>query len=133
MSEPSDPNRGARDLARVVTWSAALSMAITAAIVASIRQVNPTVEFKFSIFTVIAFFLVGFFTVAIFRRIFDMNAASPRVNRRRLALFAGTVAAALVASMAFALRGISSEKRFDVAAGIGIAVLVLSFGAWIGW
>jgi hypothetical protein len=39
----------------------------------------------------------------------------------------------VVASMAFALRGLSSQKRADVGIGIAIAVAVMTFGGWMGW
>jgi FtsH-binding integral membrane protein len=139
MNAPSDPTKGTRDFARVVTWAAALSMGLTAAIIASVRQVNPTVEFKFSIFTVVAFLVTGFFTAVIFHKIFKAgtstagDAASPKLKRWPPFLFFAVVLATLVASIVFALRGVSGERRTDVAAGAGIALVVLSFGGWLGW
>ena len=135
MNALSDPTKGARGFARVVTWSAALSMALTAAILASVRQVNPTVEFKFSVMTVVAFLVAGLFTAAIFRRLFNASASTGVASLKRwpLFLFFAIVLATLVASMVFALRGVSREKRMDIAIGAGLALVALTFGGYLGW
>src|SRR5215831_7120 len=104
MNAPMNSAKSTRDFAQVVTWSAALSMALTAAILASVRQVNPTVEFRFSVLTVIAFLVAGPLTAAVFRKIFNATSTgTASLKRWPLFLFFAVVLATLVASIAFAL------------------------------
>src|SRR5262245_54217275 len=100
MKTPA-PSKPSDTLAKVVTWSAALSMAIAAALVASVHEVNPTVQFKFSFVTVIAFFAAGAITVAFFRIVFrpapSDDASAAHAYRQRLLLFSIVGAIAMIA------------------------------------
>lgn len=129
MNAPAPESKTARDFEKLVTWSAALSIAITAALLASLKQVNPAVRFEFSALTVIVFFGSGLLTVLFFRLVLH------RINSRRgrtLLLFGAGVAAVL-GYFFFGLREVSPEKRRDVTIGAAIAIAVLSFVGWIWW
>ena len=134
MNATPGSTKGTRDFAQVVTWSAALSMALSAAILASVRQVNPTVEFRFSVMTVIAFLVAGPLTAAVFRKIFNATSTgTASLKRWPLVLFFAVVLATLVVSIVFALRGVSGQKRMEIAVGTGTALLAVTFGGYLGW
>jgi hypothetical protein len=134
MNATPSSTKGTRDFAQVVTWSAALSMALTAAILASVRQVNPTVEFRFSAMTVIGFLVAGILTAGIFRKIFNATSTGvASLKRWPLILFFAVVLVTLVVSIVFALRGVSSEKQVEIAIGTGVALLAVTFGGYLGF
>jgi peptidoglycan/LPS O-acetylase OafA/YrhL len=127
MPTPIVESKSARDFEKLVTWSAAFSIAVTAALLASLKQINPNVQFRFSVATVVAFFAAGTFTVLFFRTILH---GTPR---RRFALLVVAGIAAVVGYFVFGLKEVSAEKRTDVAIGAAIAVAVLSFFGWVWW
>jgi hypothetical protein len=139
MKPPADPKKNSRDLARIVTWGAALSMGATAALVASIKRINPTIEFKFSVATVVAFLGAGFFTVTFFQKLLGAGRSasmeghlpSPK-ERRRLIVYCLASVVVTFAAMGYGLRNVSQEKQFDVVVGAAIAIAVLTFVGWLG-
>jgi FtsH-binding integral membrane protein len=123
-------------LESVVIWAAALSMAVGAAFLASLKQVNPSIEFHFSAATVAAFVLGGLFTLVSFRVILNRGAgggADDKIRRRWLLLFSAVASLAMFASFAIALRNLSPEKRSEVLGGTAIAVAVLTLFGWLFW
>src|ERR1043166_3988943 len=95
MPTPVDESKHAHDFEKLVTWSAAFSIAVTAALLASLKQINPNVQFKFGVATVVAFFGAGAFTVLFFRVILH---GTPR---RRFALLVIAGIAAVVGYFVF--------------------------------
>ena len=123
---PTEPSNTARGIQRLVTWTSAVSMALTGATVASIRQVNPTVQFQFSVVTVLAFIACGVFTVA-FCGIVLHRKHSPKRTRR---LFYVAGAGAMLGFFTLSIKNVSEEKRMDVTIGTLAAVAVLSLVGW---
>jgi uncharacterized membrane protein HdeD (DUF308 family) len=107
----------------LVTWSAALSMALAAGVLASVKEINPTVRFQFSAASAIAFFGAGILTVAFFRALLHRSS-----NRWLYVLITTGIIAALFA-MASALKNVSR----DFIIGLVFAIAALSVGGLFLW
>jgi peptidoglycan/LPS O-acetylase OafA/YrhL len=119
--------KDSRDFEKLVIWVSTFSIAVMAGILASIKQVNPAVEFRFSVISVIAFFAGGALT-ALFLR-FVLNG-----NRQKRGLLVVAVAIACVLGyFLFGIKNVSLENRKDVTIGTAIALTALSFVAWLLW
>jgi peptidoglycan/LPS O-acetylase OafA/YrhL len=129
MTAPREDSKSSRDFETLVTWASALSVAVIAALLASLKQVNPTVQFRFTITTVVAFLGAGISTVLFFRLILH------RVNSRRVrnVLFATAGVGLVLGYFLFGLKEVSPEKRMDVTIGAAIAIAVLSFLGMVWW
>src|SRR4051812_839921 len=116
MNTPGSKNSD--EVETLVTWLAALSMALAAGVIGSIHQVNPTMQFQFSAVAVAAFIVTGALTFWFFRMMLR-----GRSSRRRK-LFVLTIAAlfTLPVFVLYALRSVASERRMDFAIGGGIAI-----------
>ncbi len=116
-----------RDFEKLVLWVSTLSIAVMAGFLASIKQVNPAVQFRFSVPSVVAFVAGGVLTFFFLRFILAGNA------RKRGLL---VVAVAILCVLGYFLIGIKDvlpENRRDVTLGTAIAVAVLSFVAFLIW
>jgi branched-subunit amino acid ABC-type transport system permease component len=124
-----DNSKQSRDFERLITWSSALSVAVIAALLASLKQVNPSVQFRFSVGTVVGFFGAGALTVLFFRIVLHRV----RNQRSKHLLFALAGVSMVLGYFAFGLREVSPEKRSDVMIGSLIAIAVLSLLGWVWW
>jgi hypothetical protein len=125
-AEITDSKEG-RTFEKLVMWVSPLSIAVMAGFLASLKQVNPAIQFHFSAFSLIIAVAAGIFT-ALFLRIVLHG------NKRHRALL--VVAAAIISTLGYFLFGIKNaaqENRTDVTIGTAIAVTVLSFVAWLIW
>lgn len=125
----TDDSKLSHDFERLITWASALSVAVIAALLASLKQVNPSVQFRFSVSTVVAFFGAGALTVIFFRLI--LHRISSRRSRQLLFTAAGI--AMVLGYFLFGLKEVSPEKRMDVTIGAAVAIAVLSFLGWVWW
>ena len=127
MNVPLDSSKESRIFEKLVIWVSAFSIALTAGFLASIKQLNPAVQFQFSAVSVVAFVLGGIVTLAFLRAVLGGN-------KRHRTLW--VVVAAIVCVLGYFLFGIkesAQENRSDVIIGTAIAVAVLSFVGWLLW
>lgn len=123
----SDESKDSRDFEKLVLWVCSLSIGIMAGFLASLKQVNPVIQIRFSLATVIAFVVGGILTALFLRLVL-------RAEKRRRAIL--VVAAAIVCVLGYFLIGIkdtSHENRSDVTIGTVAAVIVLSGVAFVLW
>lgn len=120
-------SKGSPDFEKLVMWTSSLSIAAMACFLASLKQVNPTIEVRFTVGSAIAFVAGGILTALFLRALLHGN------KRRR----AGLVVLAAIGSVAgyflLSIEKTSSANRSDVVIGTIIAVAVLSFVAWLLW
>ena len=127
ISMPLNDSKQERDFEKLVMWVSSFSIGLLAALLASLKQVNPSIVLKFSFETVLAFVGGGVLTAFFLRAVLHGN------KKRRAVL---VVAAAIVSVLTYFLFGIkntSQANRSDVTIGTAIAVTVLSFLAWVIW
>jgi hypothetical protein len=131
-NNPSEQN--SRDFGTVVTWSAAFSIATAAGFLASVRQVHPSVEFRFSILTVAAFLAAGMLTFTLFRMIFHgKNANGESTPRKLLIVFSVVSALVLAGSVAVALRNVGHSSQIDFLVGTVGGLSAVAGFAWLAW
>jgi Na+/proline symporter len=124
---PLNDSKEGRDFEKLVLWASSFSIAVLAGLLASLKQVNPSIVLRFSIATIIAF-VGGAVLTPLFLRVVMHG------SKKRRAIL--VIAAAIVSVLTYFLFGIentSQENRMDVTIGTAIAVTVLSFVAWILW
>jgi Na+/proline symporter len=124
---PLNDSKEGRDFEKLVLWASSFSIAVLAALLASLKQVNPSIVLRFSVATVVAF-VGGAVLTPLFLRVVMHG------SKKRRALL--VIAAAIVSVLTYFLFGIentSQENRTDVTIGTAIAVTVLSFVAWVLW
>src|SRR5690348_9498865 len=113
---PAHESKEGRDFEKLVVWISALSIAVMAGFLASLKQVNPTIQFRFSLLSVVAGIAGGVLTVLFLRVVLHGN-------KRHRALL--VVIAAIVSVLGYFLFGIknaSRENRLDVTIGTALAL-----------
>jgi Na+/proline symporter len=124
---PLNDSKEGRDFEKLVMWASSFSIAVLAALLASLKQVNPSIVLRFSVATILAF-VGGAVLTPLFLRVVMHG------SKKRRAIL--VIAAAIVSVLTYFLFGIentSQENRTDVTIGTAIAVMVLSFVAWLLW
>jgi Na+/proline symporter len=124
---PLNDSKEGRDFEKLVMWASSFSIAVLAALLASLKQVNPSIVLRFSVATILAF-VGGAVLTPLFLRVVMHG------SKKRRAIL--VIAAAIVSVLTYFLFGIentSQENRTDVTIGTAIAVIVLSFVAWVLW
>ena len=120
---------------RVVKIGTSLSMGVMAAFLVSLKQVHPTIEFRFG-FAAIAVFLVAAVASWRFCGMLARSGSSAESSRNRFIVrwmiaFLGISALGTLAAFVYSLKDVSSQSRREVVEGTVIAVLVLAIGAWL--
>jgi len=127
LSIPSNDSKEGRAFEKLVMWASCFSIGVLAASLASLKQVNPTIVFKFTLETVLAFVAGGVLTGLFIRLVLHAG------KKRRPVL---VLAAAIVSVLLYFLFGIENTaraNRSDVLVGTAFAVAVLSFLAYVIW
>src|SRR4051794_11820482 len=102
-----------REMVWVVQAASAFSLGTLAALLYSVRTVNPRIQFQFSAATALAFALAAGASWAFWRIVFQLSAGggvSAREEARRkrwLMLLATVLAGALIVAFIYPLRGFS--------------------------
>ena len=128
-------DKNARDLDRVVQVSAALSLGALAAILYSLKEVNPVIRFEFSVGSVVAFALVASIVWTLAPRVIsfaepsEAELASTRRKGNPWRALVGFVAITVgtIAAVAFSLRNVQIEREADILNGVCMAVFVVAF------
>ena len=124
---PLGDSKQGRDFEKLVVWVSTASIAVMAGFLASIKQVNPAVQFRFSALSVVAFILGGVATTVFLRIVLRSD------NRSRAVFVFGAAIACVLGYFLMGLRNAARENRGDMTIGTIIAVAVLSFVAWLLW
>jgi hypothetical protein len=129
------PPNNERDFMRVVKIGTSLSMGLMAAFLISLKQVHPSIEFRFG-FGAIAAFLIAAVRPGVSARCW--RGRTHRANRagggfivRWMVAFLGVSAVGTLLAFAYSLKDVSSQSRREVVEGTVIAVLVLAIGGWL--
>jgi hypothetical protein len=131
---PSPEPKSEHDFLRLVQYSGAGCLGLTAALLASLKSVNPTVRFEFSGWTVLAFAGVAGGAWYVAERVFFRARAEGRPPPvKRAAGFTLLLTVATLAGFALATRGASTERQHDMAVGTVWAVLALSIVGVAFW
>jgi drug/metabolite transporter (DMT)-like permease len=126
FSKEATPDTGSFE--KLAGLASSFSVGLSTAFAASLKQINPSLEFHFGLLTLVCF-VTGFVaTWWIHRVIFNENLDLQDPNRRKKALifFGATMMAAVLCCMGFALKGISPQKLKEVGMGVAIAVFFMS-------
>jgi Na+/proline symporter len=125
---PTPPNsKEERAFEKLVMWVSSFSIGVLAAFLASLKQVNPSIVFKFTFATVAAF--VGGAVLAV---LFLRAVLHGSKKRRAMLVFIAAIGSVLLYFF-FGIENTSRANRSDVMFGTVIAVMVLSFLAWVIW
>ncbi|HSH17704.1 MAG TPA: hypothetical protein VLD18_16810 [Verrucomicrobiae bacterium] len=135
----SDPERrhaaDERRLKRVIEWSMTLSVGAMAGFFASIRRVNPELEFRFDWLTLLALLAGGWMGHLFWRVIPRDTPGAPRGAKRwlPLGLWLAVQFGAMIFTFGYGMKDLSGEKYREVLIGTGLAVVVLTFVAFLLW
>jgi len=128
-----DP-KSEHDFLRLVQWAGAGSLGLTAGFVESIKSVNPTVRFELSLWTLLVSAAVAGASWYVAERAFFRALAEGRKPPVKLVVgFVVLLSVGTVAGFVLALRGVSTERRHDVAVGTLWAVMTLSIVGFAFW
>jgi peptidoglycan/LPS O-acetylase OafA/YrhL len=123
---PAD-SRESREFEKLVIWVSTLSIAVMAGLLASLKQVNPAIQFKVTALSVVAFFAGGILTALFLRSVFSGN------KRHRALLVIVAAILSVLGYFSFGIKSASPENRRDVTIGTAIALCALSFVGWLLW
>ncbi|HWD92112.1 MAG TPA: hypothetical protein VG938_07155 [Verrucomicrobiae bacterium] len=124
---PLGESKEGRDFEKLVMWVSALSIAVMAGLLASLKQVNPVIQVRFSAASVVAFVAGGVLTALYLR--FVLRAK----KGKRAPLVIGAVIFSVITYFFIAIRDTATQNRSDVMIGTFFAVLVLSCVAVVLW
>ena len=127
ISPPSNASKDERAFEKLVMWASSFSIGLLASFLASLKQVNPTIVFKFT-FETVAAFVGGALLTAFFLRVVLHGS-----KKRRAALVIVAAIASVVLYFLFGIENTARANRSDVTIGTVLAVTVLSFVAWVIW
>ncbi len=131
----TDPNpKSERDFLRLLQWTGAGCLGLTAGFVQSLKSVNPSLRFEFSLWTLLAFVGVTGATWYVMERVFFRALMTGRKPPVKLAAgFSVVLTVGTLAGFVLALRGVSSERQHDMAVGTMWALLALSIVGFAFW
>jgi multisubunit Na+/H+ antiporter MnhB subunit len=127
ISAPTNESKEERAFEKLVMWTSSFSIGVLAAFLASLKQVNPTIVFKFT-FETVAAFVGGAALTALFLRIVLHGSK----KRRAPLVFAAAIVSVLL-YFCFGIENSARANRSDMMIGTAFAVAVLSFVAWVIW
>ena len=127
LPAPGNETKDERAFEKLVMWASSFSIGLLAAFLASLKQVNPTIVFKFT-FETVAAFVGGAVLTTFFLRVVLHGS-----KKRRAALVIVAAIASVVLYFLFGIENTSRANRSDVTIGTVLAVTVLSFVAWVIW
>jgi multisubunit Na+/H+ antiporter MnhB subunit len=127
VSAPANESKEERAFEKLLMWASSFSIGLLAAFLTSLKQVNPTIVFKFT-FETVAAFVGGAVLTALFLRVVLHGS-----KKRRAALVLIAAVVSVVLYFCFGIENTSRANRSDVTIGTVLAVTVLSFVAWVIW
>jgi hypothetical protein len=131
------PDRG---LVWIVQLSSALSLGVLAALLYSVKAVNPQIQFQPSFATAVAFALAAADSFLFWHVVFQLTGegangldAHNRPRKIRLGVLAASLALGLLVAFVYPLKDFSREKVSEIGLGAIIAVLFLSLLGLLFW
>ena len=132
--KPTEPPKSERDFLRLVQWAGAGSLGLTAGFVESIKSVNPTVRIELSIWTLLVSAAVTGASWYVAERVFFRALTEGRKPPVKLAVgLTALLTVGTLAGFGLAMRGVSTERRHDMAVGTLWAVMALSVVGFAFW
>lgn len=132
--KPTEPPKSEHDFLRLVQWAGAGSLGLTAGFVESIKSVNPTVRFELSLWTLLVCAAVAGASWYVAERVFFRALAEGRKPPVKLVVgFVVLLSVGTITGFVLALRGVSTERRHDVAVGTVWALLALGIVGFAFW
>ncbi len=129
------PNpKSEHDFLRLLQWAGAGCLGLTAAFVQSLKSVNPTVRCEPSLWTLMMFAAVAGAAWYVMERAFFRALAQGRKPPVKLAVgLTALLTVGTLGAFGLALRGVSIERRHDMAVGTLWAVVALSIVGSAFW
>lgn len=123
-----------RDFLRLLQWSGAGCLGLTAGFIESLKSVNPTVRFELSFWTLLTFAGVTGAAWYVMERVFFRALMEGRKPPIKLAVgLTVLLSVGTIAGFVLALRGVSAERRHDMAVGTVWALMALSVVGFAFW
>jgi hypothetical protein len=139
--DPHKPTKDEQDFVRVVKSAAAIALGVMAAFLFSLKQIHPTIQFEFTLGTVLVFLATAVFSWlfcgVLFKGEFDEGDAAgvaafkKRRAGRWIVFFLLGAGLATVGAFLYSLKDVSPESRREVLQGASIATLVLAIGGFL--
>ncbi len=131
-TRPLTPSPTHAQFDRLAGFASSFSMGAVAAFIASLKQINPTLEFHVGLMTLLSFIACFGITWWVHHVIFDDKRASidPKRRQKTLLFFGVSSMMAVLSCMGFALKGISHTKLKDVGFGVVIAAFFIAIAAF---
>jgi hypothetical protein len=132
---PEEPPKNHRDFMLIIKIGVALSLALMAAFLLSLKQVHPTIVMRLDWISIAGCLITGIVSWR-FCTILQKSDESADPGRRRFMIrwmkgFLGAASLGTVAAFAYALKDVSGPSRLEVIEGTAIAVVVLAIGGWL--
>lgn len=133
VTPPPSP-KSEHDFLRLLQWAGAGCLGITAGFVESLKSVNPTVQFELSVWTLLVSAAVAGASWYVAERVFFRALAEGRPPPVKLVVgLTVLLTVGTLAGFVLALRGVSAERRHDMAVGTLWAVMALSAVGFAFW
>ena len=119
----------------VIKWAVTFCIGGMSAFIVSVRQVNPTIVFRFDWLTVLAL-ITGCGMGWLFWRVIPDEADQAKPGKTKwlpLGLWLAALTAAMVTGFVYGMKDISSVKQREMMIGTGMAVMVLAFVGFLFW
>lgn len=124
----------------IVTGSSALAVAVLGGFLCSVKQVNPNLEIRVDLVSIVGFFAAGAVTWVFCRNLLPtpeeaerLDPAKQRGRRRWFIGFSLASVAGMLASVAVSLRNIESGELRQIVVGAFFAVVVLCGVGCFSW
>jgi hypothetical protein len=121
-----------RQLKRVIEWSMTICVGAMAAFFASIRRVNPELEFRLDWFTLLALG-GGAWMGHLFWRVIPRDTPGGRKRWLPLGLWLAVQLGAMIFTFGYGIKDLSGPQHRDLLIGAGLAILALAFVAFLLW
>lgn len=126
VTTPQSP-KSEHDFLRLLQWAGAGCLGLTAGFIEALKSVNPTVRLELSFGTLLAFAGVAGAAWYVMERVFFRALMEGRKPPVKLVVgLTGLLTVGTIAGFVLALRGVSTERRHDMAVGTVWAVMALS-------
>ncbi len=126
-----------RDLTRVIKCSSALGLGLMAALLYSIKQVTPELQYKISVGTGVSFAAAAALSWAFWRLVFGKPNGSEngfsKPRKRWLVILLVFLTVATLTPFVYTLKGVANEKMIEIAEGTALALLALSGVGFLLW
>ena len=126
-----------RDLTRVIKCSSALGLGLMAALLYSIKQVTPELQFRISVGTGVSFAAAAALSWAFWRLVFGKPNSSEnglsKPRKRWFIILSVFLTVATLAPFVYTLKGVANEKMVEIAEGTALALLALGVVGFLLW